>query len=233
MPRLRRVLALSVLLLYVAFAPAPLAGAGSTTVVISQVYGGGGNAGATFRNDFIELHNRGTSAVDLNGWSVQYRLVCRQLQQRQPDEPAERDPPTGPVLPRTGSCGSRRLGQPADTRCDREHRDGGDGRQGGSREQHDGAGHDGLSDRRVGYRFRRLWNGHQLLRRYGTDCDAQQHHGGDPRRLRVHRYRFQQRGLLHRRAESSQYGLDTRMLVSERQRVPQVPTSSRKVHQSC
>jgi predicted extracellular nuclease len=72
MPRLRRVLALSVLLLYVAFAPAPLAGAGSTTVVISQVYGGGGNSGATFRNDFIELHNRGTSAVSLNGWSVQY-----------------------------------------------------------------------------------------------------------------------------------------------------------------
>ncbi len=72
MPRLRRLLALSVLLMYVAFAPAPLAGAGSTTVVISQVYGGGGNSGATFRNDFIELHNRGTSAVSLNGWSVQY-----------------------------------------------------------------------------------------------------------------------------------------------------------------
>ena len=44
----------------------------STGVVISQVYGGGGNAGATLTNDFIELFNRGTSPVSLNGWSVQY-----------------------------------------------------------------------------------------------------------------------------------------------------------------
>lgn len=42
------------------------------TVVISQVYGGGGNSGSTFKNDFIELHNRGTEAVSLVGWSVQY-----------------------------------------------------------------------------------------------------------------------------------------------------------------
>src|SRR5947199_510096 len=43
-----------------------------THVVISQVYGGGGNAGATFKNDFIELFNRGSAAVDVSGWSVQY-----------------------------------------------------------------------------------------------------------------------------------------------------------------
>ena len=42
------------------------------SVVVSQVYGAGGNPGATHRNDFIELHNRGTIAVDLTGWSVQY-----------------------------------------------------------------------------------------------------------------------------------------------------------------
>lgn len=41
-------------------------------VVISQVYGGGGNAGATFRNDFVELFNRGGEAVSVNGWAVQY-----------------------------------------------------------------------------------------------------------------------------------------------------------------
>ena len=41
-------------------------------VVISQIYGGGGNAGATLKNDFIELYNAGTSAVSLTGWSVQY-----------------------------------------------------------------------------------------------------------------------------------------------------------------
>ena len=44
----------------------------SPDVVISEVYGGGGNSGATFTNDFIELYNRGTSAVSLTGWSVQY-----------------------------------------------------------------------------------------------------------------------------------------------------------------
>jgi hypothetical protein len=41
-------------------------------VVISQVYGGGGNSGATFKNDFIELFNRGSAPVDVTGWSVQY-----------------------------------------------------------------------------------------------------------------------------------------------------------------
>jgi len=44
----------------------------SSTVVISQVYGGGGNSGATYRNDFIELFNKGTTAVNLAGWTVQY-----------------------------------------------------------------------------------------------------------------------------------------------------------------
>ena len=41
-------------------------------VVIDEVYGGGGNSGAAFNRDFIELHNRSDAAVDLTGWSVQY-----------------------------------------------------------------------------------------------------------------------------------------------------------------
>ena len=41
-------------------------------VVISQVYGGGGNSGATYSHDFIELFNRGTTPQNLTGWSVQY-----------------------------------------------------------------------------------------------------------------------------------------------------------------
>jgi uncharacterized protein len=44
----------------------------STSIVISQVYGGGGNSGATYTNDFIELFNLGTTSVSLAGWSVQY-----------------------------------------------------------------------------------------------------------------------------------------------------------------
>ncbi|MCX2575008.1 lamin tail domain-containing protein [Pedobacter sandarakinus] len=41
-------------------------------VVISEVYGGGGNTGASYKNDFIELYNPANTAVDLSGWSVQY-----------------------------------------------------------------------------------------------------------------------------------------------------------------
>lgn len=48
------------------------ASAVSPDVVISEVYGGGGNSGATYTNDYIELYNRGSVAVDLTGWSVQY-----------------------------------------------------------------------------------------------------------------------------------------------------------------
>ncbi|MEY2577815.1 MAG: hypothetical protein QOI49_639, partial [Verrucomicrobiota bacterium] len=47
----------------------------STGIVISQVYGGAGcgTAGcSTYKNDFIELFNRGGSAVDVTGWSLQY-----------------------------------------------------------------------------------------------------------------------------------------------------------------
>jgi uncharacterized protein len=55
-----------------ALALATPASAASPDVVVSQVYGGGGNSGATFTNDFIELYNRGTAPVPLAGWSVQY-----------------------------------------------------------------------------------------------------------------------------------------------------------------
>lgn len=39
---------------------------------LSQVYGGGGNAGADYTHDFIELFNAGDAAIELEGWSVQY-----------------------------------------------------------------------------------------------------------------------------------------------------------------
>src|SRR5712691_2750959 len=81
MPGLRRFLALAALLAYVAFTPAPLAGL-SNGVVISQIYGGGGNSGAPYKNDFIELHNRGTSPVNLTGWSVQYAAAAGTTWQR-------------------------------------------------------------------------------------------------------------------------------------------------------
>lgn len=51
-------------------------------VVISQVYGGGGNSGATLTNDFVELFNRSTTAVDMTGWSVQYASATGSTWQR-------------------------------------------------------------------------------------------------------------------------------------------------------
>ena len=44
----------------------------ASDLVISQVYGGGGNAGSTLTNDFIEIFNRSAAPVSVAGWSVQY-----------------------------------------------------------------------------------------------------------------------------------------------------------------
>jgi Lamin Tail Domain len=70
---MHRVLApVLVIALVAAGAFAVTARSASPDVVVSQVYAGGGNAGAPFANDFVELFNRGSSTVDLGGWTVQY-----------------------------------------------------------------------------------------------------------------------------------------------------------------
>jgi len=61
---------------FAALCLAQIASAASTTIVISQVYGGGGNAGATYKNDFIELHNIGATPVNVSTWSVQYAAAA-------------------------------------------------------------------------------------------------------------------------------------------------------------
>lgn len=48
------------------------ASAASPNLVVSQVYGGGGNSGAPYTHDFIEVFNRGTTAASLEGMSLQY-----------------------------------------------------------------------------------------------------------------------------------------------------------------
>jgi hypothetical protein len=46
----------------------PAARSASPDIVVSQVYAGGGN----FTHDFVELFNRGSTAVDVSGWTIQY-----------------------------------------------------------------------------------------------------------------------------------------------------------------
>jgi hypothetical protein len=49
-----------------------IAEAQPTHLVISQVYGGGGNSGAPWSHDFIELFNPTANDIDLSGHSLQY-----------------------------------------------------------------------------------------------------------------------------------------------------------------
>lgn len=44
----------------------------SPDLVISQIYGGGGNSGAVYTHDYIEIFNRGTASASLGGKSLQY-----------------------------------------------------------------------------------------------------------------------------------------------------------------
>ena len=66
--RLRLCVVIGALIALVGSANAFAAG----NLVISQVYGGGGNAGASYTHDYIEIFNRGNVSVPLNGMSVQY-----------------------------------------------------------------------------------------------------------------------------------------------------------------
>ena len=49
---------------------------GSTGLVINEVYGGGGNSGATYLNDFVEIYNPTASTIALSGKSLQYRAAA-------------------------------------------------------------------------------------------------------------------------------------------------------------
>ncbi len=74
---LRRTLSLFMvfLLTVTAVVPAFAGDAPSTQanhVIISQIYGSGGLAGSTCKNDFVELYNPTGAPVDLSTWSVQY-----------------------------------------------------------------------------------------------------------------------------------------------------------------
>ena len=60
------------LALVVAFAVWSGSALAAGDLVISQVYGAGGNTGAVLQNDYVELFNRGSVDVPLGGLSIQY-----------------------------------------------------------------------------------------------------------------------------------------------------------------
>ena len=82
MLRIRQLLRLSCALLLAT------ASAAQAQVVISQVYGGGGNTGAPFNRDFIELFNSGGTAVAIGGWSVHYASTTGTFTTNKTDIPA-------------------------------------------------------------------------------------------------------------------------------------------------
>jgi len=47
-------------------------GSGSGSLVVGELYAAGGNSGAVYTNDYVELFNRGESPVAVDGWTLQY-----------------------------------------------------------------------------------------------------------------------------------------------------------------
>ena len=60
------------LLVFVSLAFKFFVNAQPTHLVISQAYGAGGNSGAVYNRDFVELFNPTTTPVSLTGYSIQY-----------------------------------------------------------------------------------------------------------------------------------------------------------------
>lgn len=66
------VLSISAVTLCATVVPTAYATPAADNVVISEVYGGGGNKGAELTNDFVELYNPTSAPISLDGWAVQY-----------------------------------------------------------------------------------------------------------------------------------------------------------------
>ena len=70
MKRIPLLVLLAVLALPLAAATAR--GSGSGSIVVGEVFAAGGNSGAAYANDYVELFNRGASPVAIDGWTLQY-----------------------------------------------------------------------------------------------------------------------------------------------------------------
>jgi hypothetical protein len=54
------------------FGVASARGSGAGSLVVGELYAAGGNSGAAYANDYVELFNRGASSVAVDGWTLQY-----------------------------------------------------------------------------------------------------------------------------------------------------------------
>ena len=171
---------------------------GPGDVVVSEVYGGGGNSGATFKNDFIELYNRTGSAIDLAGWSVQYASAAGTSWQT--TALSGTIAPGGYYLVQEGAGAGGDLPLPGPGRH-RRNRHGGHRGQGRAGLEHDRALRR-VSDGRSDHRLRRLRHHGELLRGRRAGARAVEH---DVRLARERRRdgHEQQLDRLHRRRTQS------------------------------
>lgn len=58
--------------LVLALGAASAHGSGTGSIVVTELYASGGNSGALYANDYVELLNRGSGSVALSGWTLQY-----------------------------------------------------------------------------------------------------------------------------------------------------------------
>ncbi len=172
------------------------AGATSANLVVSQIYGGGGNAGSTLTHDFVELFNRGSGAVPLGGLVGPVHERHRDGQLRQRDEPDHRAAGCHRSQPATtSSCRRRATSRPTRSRTSpRTSRDAtpiamsATLGKGGTRLRHGAARlqrrhHHVHSDRARAHRRPRRLRRRQLLRGCGPDADPVEHDRRVPRRL--------------------------------------------------
>ena len=178
----------------------------SSGVVISQVYGGGGatTGSPTFKNDYIELFNRGNAPVSLAGMSVQYASSTGNFTQATP-LPSVTLQPGQYFLVQEGTAA---------------------GALGGTLPTPDASGTISMSATtgkvalvngttalgttgcpRLGVRRRPAWirNWRELRRRH-AHSRPHQYDRRHPRRSRVHRHRRQQQRLCDRHAGTAELG---------------------------
>src|SRR5688572_30098454 len=77
-PRSRALIAATTLGLIVApltLAQTAQASPAGDALVIKEVYGGGGNSGAPYNADFVELYNPTSAPISVDGYSLQYRAA--------------------------------------------------------------------------------------------------------------------------------------------------------------